>query len=63
MPSDRKIVAFRPDADEEKMLAALAKKHGLPMTRVLGQALRRWAEQERVIVSGTQHQEATEVTA
>ena len=58
MPSERKVIAFRPDEDEDRIVAALAKKHGLPMTRVIGLALRQMAEKENVLKSPTQEEES-----
>jgi predicted transcriptional regulator len=46
MPSKINVVAFRPDPDEERLLHQLARKTGLPKTRILGQALREKAERE-----------------
>lgn len=48
MPSERRVVAYRPSEEEEELLQALGKKHGLPLTRVLGMALRRLADAEGV---------------
>ena len=53
MPSDRRVIAYRPSEEEEDLIQALARKHGLPLTRVLGMALRRFAEAEGVKVSTT----------
>ena len=48
MATDRRFVAYRPDPTEEVLLLELAKRHGLPMSRVIGQALRRWAKDEGI---------------
>ena len=48
MENDLKTVAFRPDEIEGRLLRLLSRKHGLPKTRVLGQALREKAEREGI---------------
>jgi hypothetical protein len=53
MPSDRKLISYRPDETEELIIKALAKKHGLPMARIIGQALREKAEREGVKVEAS----------
>lgn len=53
MPSDRRVVAFRPDEAEEAILQALAKKTGLPMARIIGIALREKAENDGLTVAAT----------
>lgn len=46
MPSDRKVIAFRPDEDEEPMVKFIAAKYGVSMARALGMAIRRMSEQD-----------------
>ena len=53
MPSARTIVSYRPTPDEEGLLDALSQKLGLSKSRTLAFALRRIAEEEKVIVSTT----------
>ena len=48
MPSERRIVAYRPDETEERLLIALTKKKGLSMSRIIGQAIREYAKQEGI---------------
>lgn len=48
MPSARRIVVYRPDTEEERLLKALATKHGLPMSRVIGMSIRQMAERENI---------------
>lgn len=51
MPSERKIVAYRPDKDEERILQELKEKSGLTMSRVIGQAIRRWGKEEGIPIT------------
>jgi hypothetical protein len=53
MPSDRRVIAFRPDEAEEAILQALVKKTGLPMARILAIALREKAEHDGVVIAPT----------
>ena len=46
MPSDRKVIAFRPDEDEEPMVKFIAAKYGVSMARAIGIAVRQFAEKE-----------------
>jgi hypothetical protein len=46
MPSDRKVIAFRPDEDEEPMVKFIAAKYGVSMARAIGMAIRRMSEQD-----------------
>ncbi len=46
MPSDRKVITFRPDEAETQMVRRLAHKHGLSMARVIGVAIRQMAERK-----------------
>ena len=48
MPSARAIVTYRPDSDEERLIALLGKKTGLNKSRLIGLALRQMAERESV---------------
>jgi hypothetical protein len=48
MPSTRAIVTYRPDTDEERLIALLSHKTGLNKSRLLGLALRQMAEREGV---------------
>jgi hypothetical protein len=48
MPSDRKIVSYRPDAEEEVLLAKLTKKRAISASRVIGQIIRETAEREGI---------------
>lgn len=48
MPSTRAIVTYRPDTDEERLIALLSRKTGLNKSRLLGLALRQMAEREGV---------------
>ncbi len=48
MPSTRAIVTYRPDTDEERLIALLGRKLGLNKSRIIGLALRQMAERERV---------------
>lgn len=48
MPSARAIVTYRPDTDEERLIALLSRKTGLNKSRLLGLALRQMAEREGV---------------
>lgn len=48
MPSVRKAVGYRPDETEEQLLKQLAQKLGLPITRVIGFAVRQLATREGV---------------
>jgi hypothetical protein len=49
MPSARTIVSYRPTPDEEGLLDALSQKLGLSKSRTLAFALKRIAEQEKVV--------------
>ncbi len=49
MPSTRAIVTYRPDTDEERLIALLSRKTGLNKTRLLGLAVRQMAEREGVV--------------
>lgn len=46
MPSERHIISYRPDEEEAAMVKFLAKKFGASMSRAVGLAVRRVAEQE-----------------
>jgi hypothetical protein len=48
MPSTRVIVTYRPDTDEERLIALLSRKTGLNKSRLLGLAVRQMAEREGV---------------
>lgn len=48
MPTDRKTLAYRPDETERTALAALVKKTGLSMSRLIGLAVREKAAREGV---------------
>ncbi len=48
MPSERSTLAYRPDPVERAILDTLAKKQGLSLSRTIGQAVRRFGEQEGV---------------
>jgi hypothetical protein len=49
MPSTRTIVSYRPTPEEEGILDALARQLGMSKSRTLAFALKRIAEQERVV--------------
>lgn len=51
MPSERKVVAYRPDSIEEKILSKMTKASGLSMARVIGTALREKANREGIIIT------------
>ncbi|MES2460648.1 MAG: hypothetical protein V4671_08685 [Armatimonadota bacterium] len=46
MPSDRRVIAFRPDDKEQDMIDFLHEKNGLPASRNVGVAIREKAERE-----------------
>lgn len=54
MPSARTIVSYRPTQDEEGLLEALSEKLGLSKSRTLAFALRRIAEEEKVVPTAVQ---------
>ena len=49
MSSSRAIVTYRPDTDEERLIALLSHKTGLNKSRLLGLAVRQMAEREGVV--------------
>ena len=49
MPSARTIISYRPTPDEEGLLDALSQKLGLSKSRTLAFALKRIAEEEKVV--------------
>lgn len=52
MPSTRAIVTYRPNTEEEHLIALLSQKTGLNKSRLIGLALRQMAERERVEAEG-----------
>lgn len=48
MPSVRAIVTYRPDTNEERLIALLSRKTGLNKSRLIGLALRQMAEREHI---------------
>ncbi|WP_309714393.1 hypothetical protein [Armatimonas sp.] len=48
MSSSRATVTYRPDTDEERLIALLSHKTGLDTSRLLGLAVRQMAEREGV---------------
>jgi hypothetical protein len=46
MPIERKIVSYRPDAEEEVLLDKLTKMRAISASRVLGQLVREAADRE-----------------
>jgi hypothetical protein len=51
MPSERKIVSYRPDIEEEILLAKMTKKRAISASRVIGQLIREAAEREKITVT------------
>ncbi|WP_309707083.1 hypothetical protein [Armatimonas sp.] len=52
MPSERKVIVFRPDEDEEKMVEYLLKIRGGSASRLLGTAIREMANRENFFKQG-----------
>lgn len=50
MPSTRKIVSFRPDSEEEKLLEKIAKKRAISASRAIAQLIREEAERTGITV-------------
>lgn len=54
MPSARTIVSYRPTPEEQGLLEALSRKMGMSKSRTLAFALRRIAEEEKVVPAPVQ---------
>lgn len=63
MPSDRRTIHFRPDAEEESLLTQLTRLRGLSMSRVLGQALREMAKREGLTATAAPQPQSAQADA